>query len=115
MSLMDGGLAGVFASVFAPLYLPATLYRRADVDDGSGTVTVTWTGEAVRAQLDSATQAMRMTPGYTDEDMAIYILASGISPVTTDCEITIKGQRWAIASITQDPAGAYFLCRGQRA
>ncbi|AYJ87662.1 hypothetical protein D3Y57_19200 [Sphingomonas paeninsulae] len=113
---MDGGLARVFASVLAPMYLDATLHRRSDADDGFGTIGIAWSDECIRAQLDSATHAMRMTPGFTDTDVAIYVLAADLcDPIDSDCEITVRDQRYAVASVTTDPALSYYLCRGQRA
>lgn len=112
MSLLDGGIAGVMASAFGSIYLPGTLYRRTLADDGKGSLTPSETTQSVKVQVDSATEAMRAEPGYTGTDVRLLILASGLSLVNTDCEVAVGNRRFAIASVAQDPAGAYFECRG---
>ena len=116
MGLLDGAVAAAFASVFAPMYLDATLHRRLEpeYDDGGSIINSGWSDEDVKAQLDSTTEGMRLA-GYTDRDQVIYVLATGVAIVSTGDEITVSGQRWAIASVTQDPCAAYFQLRGQRA
>ncbi len=118
--LLDGGLAAIFAAAFAPIYMDGTLHRRPEYDaDDEGTITRVskedWPTEDVKVQLDAATQAMRQAEGYADTDQRILILASGLTAPTTDDEITAGGVRWAIASVSQDPARTYFELRGQRA
>lgn len=117
MGLLDGGLAASFAAVFGPMYLDATLHRRIPLtyDDGGTVIGGDFTDEDVKAQFDSATEAMRQSPGYTDKDQRIFVLASGLAEIKSDDEITVSGQRWAIASVSRDPVGAYFELRGQRA
>lgn len=107
MGLLDGGMAGVFASVMGTYFLDAVLHRAAHTDDGQGGGSVSFTTHAVKAQIDQITQAQR-EGGYTDKDQRILVLASGIDPVSIDDEITVDGQRWAIASVSTDPARAYF-------
>lgn len=118
MTLLEGDLAGVFSAAFSGLYVEATLYRPsafADDGKGGGTSSGFGPGEPVKAQLDSATQAMRASEGFVETDQRILVLAHGVAPIDTDCEISVKGQRWAIASVTQDPAGAYYDLHGRRA
>jgi len=116
MGLLDGQIAAAFAAVFAPMYLDAVLHRRLEpeYDDGGSIINAGWADEDVKAQLDSTTEGMRLA-GYTDRDQVIYVLAAGVAIISTGDEITVQGQRWAIAAVTQDPAGAYFQLRGQRA
>lgn len=114
MSLLEGGLAEVFATAFGGLYLDATLHRPSFTDDGSGGGSTSWTNEPVKAQLDQTTQAMRASEGFVDTDQRILVLAQALAPITADMEITVGGTRWMIASVTQDPAGAYFDLRGRR-
>lgn len=114
--MLDGQLVAIFGRIFGSIYLPATLHKRTMAYDGDGNPTATVTDYSCRAQVDSATQAMRQAAGYVDSDVAIYVLAHHLAvPVTTDDEITVKGVRRAIASVEQDPAGTYWLCRGQLA
>lgn len=117
MGLLDGGLAKVFSAAFAGLYLPATIHRRAApvYDEGGSVIDGEWTDEPCRAQIDNATESMRRSPGYTDQDQRILVLASGVATITTDDEITAGGKRWGVASVGRDPAGAYFDLRGTAA
>jgi hypothetical protein len=118
VGLLDGGLASVFNTAFGGIYLSATLHRPVNDDDdgaGGGSGTGFGPGEPVRAQLDATTQAMQSADGYVDTDQRIIVLAHGIDPITTDCEITVGGRRWSIASVTQDPAKAYYDLHGRLA
>lgn len=118
MGLLDGELAGVFAAAFGPIYLDASLYRAnggADDGAGGGPGNGFAAPETVKAQVDATTQAMRAAEGFVDTDQRIIVLASGVDPITTDDEIEVSGTRWKIASVTQDPAQAYYEMRGRRA
>lgn len=115
MSLLDGGLASVFASAFTPFYLDASLHRAIVNEDGEGGGSIGFADpETVKAQLDSTTQAQQGSDGYGDSDQRILVLASGVATISTDDEITLAGVRWAIASVTRDPAGAYYDLRGRK-
>lgn len=117
MGLLDGDLAAVFASAFDGFYLDSTLHRKntADGDDGKGggEDRAFLAGVPVKAQLDATTQAQQAGDGYADTDQRILVLASGTPQITTDDEITVDGRRWAIASVSTDPAGAYYDLRGR--
>lgn len=117
MSLLDGGLAEIFAAAFGSVYLDGSLYRPIDAaDDGAGGGSGSGfdTGAPVKVQIDAATQAMRSADNYVETDQRILVLASGIDPITTDCELVAGGTRWGIASVAQDPARSYYELRGQR-
>jgi hypothetical protein len=118
-SLLDGGIASTFASAFGSMFLTAKLYRpNAFTDDGMGGGSGSGfdSGTLIRAQLDEASQAMMAADGYAETDQRILVLASGVDPITTDCEIELPvgGTRWSIASVTQDPARAYYDLRGRK-
>jgi hypothetical protein len=119
--LLDGGLASAFAAAFGATFLDALLYRPPApfTDDGMGGGSGGQGGfvdppEAVKAQLDQATTAMQASDDFVDSDQRILVLASGVEPITTDCEISVAGVRWSIASVTQDPAKAYYELRGRK-
>lgn len=115
MGLLDGGAAAAFAGAFSGLYLDATLHRSTITEDGEGGGSIAYADEAVKAQLDSVTEAMRSADGYTDKDVRIFVLASGLEPIDSDCQITLKGVRYSIANPRQDPAGAYWELQGRPA
>lgn len=115
MGLLDGDLAGIFHSAFAGVYLDATLHRRTTTPDGKGGGTVAFVDEAVKAQLDRATEAMRSSEGYQETDVRIIVLAHGIDPIDSDCQLTVSGQRWSIANVAKDPADAAYELHGRKA
>lgn len=117
MSLLDGGISSLFSSVLGSLFLDATLHRKnpGDADDGAGggPDQSFLPDEPVKAQLDRTTEAQQRGEGYSDTDQRILVLAHGVSAPTTDDEISVRDQRWKIASVTMDAAGSYYDLRGR--
>lgn len=114
--MLNGRMSAIFNRAFAGLYLPATLHKREMAYDDDGNPTATETDYPCRAQVDSVTESMRQAAGYTDSDVAIYILDDSLgTDATSNDDITVNGVRRSIASVERDPAGAYFLLRGQLA
>jgi hypothetical protein len=122
VGLLDGGAASLFGDIFGGLYVAASV-------SGGATTTYTAGGKLQRAragarackvQVDSATQSMRETEGFTETDRAIYVLATSLEgDLDTDAEITVEAGPYAGATfratgIERDPAGAYWRCRGIR-
>lgn len=117
MSLLDGGMASVFAAAFDAIYLGGLLYRANDFADdgkGGGANAGFATGEAVKVQVDAVTQAMRVADGFVDGDVRILMLAHGVAAPDTDAEIAAGGTRYMIESVATDPAGTYYELRGRR-
>lgn len=117
MGLLDGGIAEVFAGAFSALYLDGLLYRPAAFTDdgaGGGTDGGFADGEAVKVQIDAATQAMRSTEGFVETDQRILVLAHGVATIDTDCEIGAGGTRWMIETVATDPCGSCYELRGRR-
>jgi hypothetical protein len=122
VSLLDGQLAAAFAGVFGGIYLDGSLYRaRTFEDDGKGGQPVRdpnddgfLPAEAVKVQVDQATQAMRAAHGYVEGDVRILMLAHGVAAPDTDCECAAGGARYMIASVATDPAGSYYELRGRK-
>lgn len=111
--LLDGGIAAVVSSALRGLYLDATLHRWSSTDNGKGGGTSSFADDAVKAQLDATTQAQRLSEGYSDSDQRILVLAAGVDAPTTDDEISVRGQRWKIASVATSAAGSYYELRGR--
>lgn len=114
MGLLDGAMAQAFSQAFSSIYLDATLHRATLTEDGMGGGSSAFVDEPVKAQLDSATQAMRSAEGFVDTDQRILVLAYGVAPITTDDTITLAGHLWSIASVMLDPAGGAYELRGRR-
>lgn len=114
MGLLDGGGAALMASVFGGIYLDATLHRPTTTDDGMGGGSSTFADEPVKVQLEAVTEAMRQAEGYTDRDVRILMLASGVPRPNSDCEVTVSGTRYAIQPpVGTDPAQSYWDMRGR--
>lgn len=117
MSLLGGEIAATFAAVFGGIYLDGTLYRSAtwtDDGQGGGAGSGFSPGEAVKVQIDQATEAMRSSELYVEGDVRILMLAHGVATPDTDCDIAAGGTRYMIESIGTDPAGSYYELRGRR-
>jgi hypothetical protein len=117
MGLMDGGIAAAFAGVFSAVYLDGSLYRPAAFADdgmGGGSGSPFGPGEAVKVQIDQATEAMRSSEGYVDGDIRILMLAHGVAAPDTDCEIGAGGKRYSVETVGTDPCGSYYELRGRK-
>lgn len=111
-------LAGVFGAAMASIYEDATLHRPgATTDDGTGTITTAPPSDhTCKAQIDTATEAMRRDEGYASTDVRILVPTATVDvEPTTDDTITAGGQEWRIMSVQSDPARGAWDMRGRRA
>ena len=121
-SLLNGGLAGVFAAAFRPLFLPGYVHRydAPQFDDG-GSIVPGSEPELIdcRVQVDACTEAMRAAEGYTEKDVRLIVLREGVGPLTTDDRVEVLSGPCAgvymVQSVGLDPAGAAFDCRARPA
>lgn len=118
MGLLNGGISAIFGAVLSGLYLPATLHVPGTrTDDEEGNISYgPETDIPCRAQIDAATYAMRQSEGYSEGDMRIIVLVSGLcSGITTDCQISVSGKRWMVGSAELDAAASHWVLRGRAA
>jgi hypothetical protein len=117
VGLLDGGIAAVFGAAFSGLYLDAILHTGTGdpIYDDQGNITgYSGAGNlACKAQVDSATDAMRRADGFAEGDARIIILAQGLPKVTSDHELTVRGIRHRLLSAELDPAASHWVCRGR--
>lgn len=118
--LLSGGLAGVFAAAFAPVYLPGRVHRYAPpVYDDGGSIVPGAAPELIdcRVQVDACTEAMRAAEGFTDRDVRLLVLAAGVGVLTTDDRVEVlsgpNAGVYLVQSVGRDPAGAAFECRAR--
>lgn len=118
MGLLDGGVAALFAEVFSPVYLPATVYAATTTHNTRGDVQRALAERPCRAQVDAATTTMQAQPDYASTDRAVYVLADTLeSELLEGHEIVVQagpyaGTRWKVAApIDRDPAGSYWRAR----
>ena len=76
--------------------------------------------KSASVQVDAATEAMRAAEGFVDGDVRILVLAASLDgEMDTGARITIAdgahAGAWLVASVSRDPAGVYWECRGRRA
>jgi len=110
-------LQGIFGSVLSVIYGDGQLIRvTMERQPGGVVIPVEEPPVPIKVQVDACTEAMRQQPGYTDTDVRLLILQSGVSGAkpTTDDIVIAKGQRWKLYGITEDPARAYWEMRGIR-
>lgn len=116
--LLDSNvLQGIFGSVLSSIYGDGQLIRVTMVRQPGGTsIPVEQPPVAIKVQVDACTEAMRQQPGYTDTDVRLLILQSGIAgpKPTTDDIVIAQGERRKLFGITEDPARAYWEMRGIR-
>ncbi|OGT55483.1 MAG: hypothetical protein A3E01_09245 [Gammaproteobacteria bacterium RIFCSPHIGHO2_12_FULL_63_22] len=121
MSLLDGGIASVFGSVFGGLYPDGLLHRDGTepVYDSFGNITGYSTAEdiAIKVQRDACSYSMQRAQGFSDGDVMLIILADGLDIlVTTDMHVTDgDGNRWMVKSADLDAASSHWVLRGRAA
>lgn len=110
-------LATGFSEQFGAPYAPATVRWSGmpALDDG-GSITAPGTPTEVdcRAQVDAATEAMRTAADFTDTDVRLLVL--GPASLDTYATIEVEGRGdFALITVTRDPAGIGWECRGRPA
>lgn len=114
MGLLNGGLQAIFGAALGPLYLDGQLIRVETIYATDGTLTKVTTAEAIKVQIDAVTEQMRQSPGYTERDIRLIILQSGIlgRAPSSDDYVTIPNRgRWSLASVDTDVALVYWQAR----
>lgn len=107
----------LFGDVFSDIYGDGELIRVDMVRGPGGVMTPTEQPPVpVKVQTDRCDHAMRDAPGYSDTDVKLLILQSGVSgrKPNTDDIVVARGQRWKISGVTEDPARSYWSMRGIR-
>lgn len=115
-------LATGFAETFgAPFADAVARWPGTPVYDAGGSITAAGTAIELpcKAQFDAPTQAMRAAEGFRETDARIIVLAASLA-ATLDASARIvvsSGQNagtWELLSVTRDPAGIGYECRGRR-
>lgn len=102
------------SGVFSGLYPDGTLHKQTETQADNGDVSVTTENIPIKAQVDSATEAMKSDEGYASTDVAIFVLRPDLAlSITTDDEVTAEGRRYAIGGpVRKDTAKSHFILRG---
>lgn len=118
MSLLDTtAISDIFGSVLGSIYGDGQLIRVSMVE-GPNYSQVEQLDDpvSIKVQVDRADEAMRATPGYTETDVKLIILQSGVSGrmPNSDDIVVAQGQRWKLGGVRQDPARSHWVARGIR-
>lgn len=117
--------AGVFAGLataFPGVWLDAEAKWPGSptLDDG-GSIIASGIAQTIpcKVQFDAVTEAMRSEADFTEKDVAILILRSGLERVIDDQALinVATGDNagtWSLRSVQGDPAGIGYLCRGRK-
>lgn len=116
MALLDSSaIRDLFGEVFQGIYGDGQLIRITMVRQATGVLVPQEEAPAsIKVQVDRCTEAMRSAPGYTQDDVRLLILQSGVDgpKPTSDDIIIARGERWKIYEIYEDPARSYWGGRG---
>lgn len=116
--LEDDDIQDMFGSVLGDIYGPAVLVtktRSTTRDPQTGAFLETETSTNVRAQRDVCTAQQMAHPGYSDKDVRIMVLQSGISVrPNTDSEIIQRSERFLVMDVDEDPFRVYWDLRARR-
>lgn len=89
--------------------------------DSGGSITAAGTPVNVdcKVQVDTATDSMRRDAAFVEGDVRLLVLGYGLAQdIDTNCRIDVQGGPyqgvWAVQSVTRDPAGIGFECRGRK-
>lgn len=107
-------ICNTFGSVLSSIYGDGKLIRVVTGRGAGGVVTHTEQAAVdIKFQIDVCTEAMRQQEGYTDKDVAMFVLQMGVTggDLTSDDIIEARGKRWKMYGITTDPAKSYWLGR----
>lgn len=117
MGLLDGGGASLLHGVFNGIYPSGVLVRRTVTEDAGGSQTVTESEVPIKVQTDNVNEAMRVAAGYTDSDVRLIVLTSGLTgDITTNDKIMdSRGTLWSVTMPALDPCGSHWTIRGQKA
>ncbi len=71
-------------------------------------------------QVDVVTEAMRQEAGFTDRDVRLLVLCTTLDgPLDTAATVTVQAGpnagAYSVQSISRDPVGSHWDCRGRRA
>lgn len=112
---------GFSGMVGVPYYDATATWPGTPTYDDGGSITAAGTPivKACSVQFDYATQAMRQAEGFLETDMRLLVLAASLSAsLNTKAQIAVAAGpfagTWELLSVTSDPAGIGWECRGRR-
>lgn len=113
-----------FSSVLGVGFHDARIITQGEIEYDDGGSIIPGTGEPIHrscaAQVDAATEAMRLAEGFTEKDRRILVLAGTLEgEISTDDQIEFLdgpfAGKWMIESVGRDPAATCHELRGRPA
>lgn len=118
MGLLDtDALKNIMGAAFAPVLGTGQLIRVEMVRQTGGVVLPTEQAPvAISVQVDRCDEAMRQSPGYTDQDVKLIILQASVTgrEPNSDDIVVARSQRWKAKSVRSDPARSHWIIHGTR-
>lgn len=110
MSAILDGMNATFGEVFGAIYTDAVLIKRTITFATNGDRSEATATHVIKAQRDQRAESFRAAQGGTDNSAVFLVLQRGMTVTpTSDDEITFKGATWAIAGVSEDPAGTHWV------
>lgn len=107
---LESIISGALASVMPSLYRDGKIRTVSRTDSLDGDVSETWTEQPAKIQRDVCTEAMIRSPGYTERNAALIILAYGSEPTTDDEAIDADGAGWRLLSVARAADSSHWVC-----
>lgn len=131
MSILDDLPAEIYAELAGEFY-DGTLHIGKPKSDSAGGYTIQFTDRPIKCIVDSYSETYRSQNGIPDTDVSIVVLQYGVTKVIygiepwgkfpwsgrtadarLDSQISVRGVRYSIHAIDQDPARATWTIRGR--
>lgn len=116
--LEDDSIRDLFGSVLGDIYGPAVMVtktRSAVRDPETGVFPESVTRTPVRVQRDVCTSRQMAQSGYSDKDVRIMVLQSGVCVrPNTDSEIIYRSESFLVMDVDEDPFRSYWDLRARR-
>lgn len=95
------------------LFDDGLIYNLGKEDDGKGGFTRDPADPVpCKIKVDTVTEEMQAEVGYTDKDVALYVLQNGVS-LSSHNEVSDQtGQRYSLGILKTDPVNSHWLVRG---
>ncbi|ELT46836.1 hypothetical protein [Brucella intermedia] len=106
----------LFGDIFSDIYGDGQLITVTMVRGPGGVQIPQESSVPCKVQVDRADESMRQSAGYTDTDVKLIILQSGLSDKEPDSDsiVVAQGRRWKVSGVRSDPARAAWIMRGIR-
>lgn len=114
MSLLGGEFQTLFAEVFGPEMHDGFLHVVRSVPDGEGGYASTTIDTRVKGMVEAYSEGYRTRAGIPDTDVKVTVLQAGVrSAPNVDSEVTMRGRRYRVMAVDQDPARVGWIMRGR--